>query len=217
MKLIRVERNAFAASFTSSAEGTSVRTTVPSRPGVQGDDALGVGGVEAADDDPVGPHEVRDGGALREELRVRDVADVREAARVEARAHVLAGADGNRALHHDDRAARHVRRQLVDDREHGGEVGVARVRRRRADGDVEELGAVDGLADVERERDPVAVAREHLVEAGLVDRHLAGPQALDPLRNDVPQDDLVPELGEAGPGDETDVAGAEDADAGHGG
>ena len=53
MKLMRVERKAFAASFTSSAECTSVRTITPSMPPVQLDDAVGVVGVECADDDPV--------------------------------------------------------------------------------------------------------------------------------------------------------------------
>ena len=57
MKLIRVERNAFAASFTSSADGTSVRTTRV-RCRVELDDAVGVARLERADDDPVGLHEV---------------------------------------------------------------------------------------------------------------------------------------------------------------
>ena len=77
-------------------------------------------------DDPVGLHEVGDRAALREELRVRDVADVREAARVERGAHVLARADRHRALHHDDRLpVEH--RELVDDGPDG-----ARGRRRRS-------------------------------------------------------------------------------------
>ena len=82
--------------------------------------------------------------------------------------------------------------------------------RRRADADEDELGAVDRLADVERERAAARVPRDQLVEAGLVDRHLAAPQRVDPLGDDVADDHRVAELGEAGAGDEADVAGAED-------
>ena len=65
--------------------------------------------------------------------------------------------------------------------------------------------------DVEREREPLAVALEQLRDVALVERHLAAPERLDLLGHDVADDDLVPELGEAGPGDEADPAGAEDA------
>jgi hypothetical protein len=39
--------------------------------------------------------------------------------------------------------------------------------------------------------------------------------ALDPLRDDVPDDDRVAELGEAGPADEAGVPGAEERDSCH--
>ncbi len=61
-------------------------------------------------------------------------------------------------------------------------------------------------------RQPLAVAREELVEPRLVDRDLAGAQRVDLRRDDVADDDVVAELGEARAGDETDVAGAEDGD-----
>ena len=51
-----------------------------------------------------------------------------------------------------------------------------------------------------------------LGEAGLVDRDLAAVQALDLVRVDVDAPDLAAELGEAGGGDEADVAGPDDAD-----
>ena len=60
-----------------------------------------------------------------------------------------------------------------------------------------------------------AFRSQQLVEAGLVDRHLAGAQPLDPVGDDVADDDVVPELGEARAGDEADVARAEDSDPGH--
>ena len=53
---------------------------------------------------------------------------------------------------------------------------------------------------------------DQLLEAGLVDRDLAALEALDLVGVDVDAPDLVAELGEAGRGDEADVAGADDAD-----
>ena len=184
-------------------------------PAVQLDDAIGVVGIERADDDTVRAREIGDGAALGEELRVRDVADVGQAPCVEARPHVRARADGHGALHHHDRPSGHVFRQLVDHRPDGGEVGVARLGRRRPDRHVQELRAVDRLPHVEREADPVAIALEHFVEPGLVDGHLARPEALDPIREDVADHHLVPEVGEARTGDEADIAGAEHADSCH--
>ncbi len=49
----------------------------------------------------------------------------------------------------------------------------------------------------------------------LVERHLAELERLDLLRDDVADDNVVAELGEARPGDEADPAGAEDAYPGH--
>ena len=48
-----------------------------------------------------------------------------------------------------------------------------------------------------------------------MDRHPPGAQRVDPLGHDVADDDVVAELGEAGPGDEAHVAGSEDGDAAH--
>ena len=85
------------------------------------------------------------------------------------------------------------------------------------DGDVEEVGVLDGLA----RRRACSVSRsalllQQLLEPGLVDRDLAGAELLDPLGDDVADDDVVAELGEARTGDEADVAGAEDSDSAHG-
>ena len=187
----------------------------PVDPAVQLLDGVAVRVVEGADHDPVGLLEVADGGALGGELRVRDVADLLEAALVEPVAHLGARADRHGALHHHHGAPLEAA-ELVDDGPDGGEVGIARVGRRRADGDVEELGAVDGLGDVERVGQPLGVPAQQLLEPWLVDRHLARAQLLDPLGDDVADDDVVPELGEARAGDETDVAGAEDSHSAHG-
>ena len=117
---------------------------------VQRRDGVAVLVAERADDDPVGMEEVLDRRSLGRELGVRGVADLAQPPLVEAVAHLEARADRDRALHHDD-AAPVDRRQLVDHRPDRREVGVARVGRRRADRDVDEVGAVDRLADVARE------------------------------------------------------------------
>ena len=55
------------------------------------------------------------------------------------------------------------------------------------------------------------VAPDQLLEARLVDRHLAAPQRRDLAGVDVDADDVVAALGEAGAGHQTDVPGADDA------
>jgi hypothetical protein len=175
-------------------------------------DGVGVGGVEGSDHDPVGLHEVLERRPLGGELRIRDVADVAEPTLVEAVSDLLAGADRHRALHRDDDLVVDLG-QLVDHRPHGRQVGVAGDGRRRADRDVHELRTVDPLCDVGREGQPVTIPLEELVEPRLVDRHLAAPERLDLLHDDVANGNRVSQLGEACPGHETDVAGAEDGDA----
>src|SRR5205085_8657113 len=83
---------------------------------------------------------------------------------------------------------------------------------RRVDADEDELRRGGRFGCVERERQPVRVPLQQLAQARLEERRLARPQLLDPLRDDVANRHLVPELGEAGPGDEADPAGAEDRD-----
>ena len=102
---------------------------------------------EGADHDPVGLHEVTDGRPLGRELGVGGVADVMHPACVEPVTHLLAGADGHGALHHDDDSPVE-RRELVYHGPDGGEIGVAGVRGGRPDCDVHEVGPVDRLCDV---------------------------------------------------------------------
>ena len=111
MNEIFVARKALEASLIISAEATSVRTIGAAERLVERGDAVGeaLGLLGRADDDPVGVHEVVDRGALLEELRVRDVAEV-----VAAAADRAAGADRHGALH-DDRVLARVA-ELLDDR-----------------------------------------------------------------------------------------------------
>src|SRR5262249_29650735 len=111
-----------------------------------------------------------------------------------------------RALHDEDGAPFDAR-QLVEDRPHRREVGIPGVGRRRADAEEEEVALASGLRGVEREAQPLAVALEQLVQAGLVERRTACRQVAD--------HDGVAERGEARPGHEAGVAGAEDPDSRH--
>ena len=105
--------------------------------------------------------------------------------------------------------------ELVDDRPHARQVGVAGVGRRRVDAHEEEL-AVRELRHVERVRQPARVALEQLGHVLLVERDLTFPEGFDLLGDDVANDDVVAELGEARTRDEADPTGAEDANLAHG-
>ncbi len=56
------------------------------------------------------------------------------------------------------------------------------------------------------------VARDHGVEAGLVDRDAAGVEQVDLAAVDVEAQDVVADLGETGAGDQTDVARSDHRD-----
>ena len=91
--------------------------------------------------DAVGREEVLDGGALAQELGVGDVARCREAAAASRSARdVLAGAHRHGALH-DEHTIAAALGDLVDDAAHARQVGVARRRGRRVDGDEEHAAA----------------------------------------------------------------------------
>ena len=62
------------------------------------------------------------------------------------------------------------------------------------------------------EGDPLGVAAQQLLQARLVDRHLAPGERLDLLGDDVAGDHRVAQLGEAGRGDQADPADSDHAD-----
>ncbi len=177
-------------------------------------DAVTVVGIERADHDPVGVHEVPNRSSLREELGVGDVADMLEAAGVEGDADRLARPDGNRALHHQH-GTPGERRQVVEHAPDGGEIGVAGIRGGRPNADVEELGAFGGLGGVGRKVQPLSIGLDELGKARLVDRNVAIPKRLDLLGQHIANDDVVSQLREAGARDETDPTGPEDPDLAH--
>ena len=217
MNEMRVINAAFAASLIISAEATSQRTTGASMPAWSAATASPSSSRKAPTTIAVRVHEVGDRRALGGELRVRGVADVLEPALVEAVAHPLPGADRDGALHHDDAApvdraaARRSPSTPPRGRRRRSRSAACRRRRRRT-----RLRRSPRRRPCVK-REPVRVARDQLVEPGLVDRYLAALESGDARGEDVTDDDGVAELGEAGARDEADVAGAEDGDACRGG
>ena len=100
----------------------------------------------------------------------------------------------------------------VDDGVHRGEVRVAGVGRRRADRHEQQAGVLERLGEVGGEVQAPGVLGQELLQARLVDRHLAAPQTLDLGGVDVHAPDFAAELGETGGGDKSDVAGADHPD-----
>ena len=179
--------------------------------------AVGVGHRVGADHDPVGRHEVRDGGTLAQELGVREVGHPLQAGGVQLGPHLAPRADRHGRLHHQGRAVG-AGRDRADDRLHPREVGVAGGHRRRVDADEREPHLPEQLLEVEREREPVAIAAQQLLEPRLVQGHLAAAEPRDLVGVDVAAEHSVAEVGEAGGRDEPDVAHSDHADrlAGHG-
>jgi hypothetical protein len=88
-------------------------------------------------------------------------------------------------------------------------VGRAVLVRRRADGDELHRAVADGGVDVGREVQPVSrdVAPDHLGQSRLVDRDAAVVEHVDLGAVDVEAQHVVADLGEAGAGHQSHVAG----------
>ena len=85
---------------------------------------------------------------------------------------------------------------------------------RRADGDEHRLGVVHRGGEVAGEREPAGrdVLRDQLFEAGLVDRHASFAQGGELLGVGLHHRDVGAEFGEAGAGDQADIAAADHRD-----
>ena len=100
----------------------------------------------------------------------------------------------------------------VHDRVYGGEVRVAGVGGRGADRHEQQAGVGERPAELGVEVQALAVSRQQLLQPGLVDRRLTGAQAADLLGVDVHAPHLAAQLGEAGSGHQSHIAGADHAD-----
>jgi len=112
---------------------------------------------EGADHHAIRMREVVHGRSFREELRVRDVADVGQPACVECAPDLFACANRDGALHDEDHPMVDLR-DLVEHRVDRGEVSVARVRGGRSDADEHDAGGAKDVADVEGEAQAVPVS-----------------------------------------------------------
>ena len=103
-------------------------------------------------------------------------------------------------------------RHRLDDGVDGGQVRVARVGGRRADGDEQQPRVLQRVRQIGGEVQPVAMLLDELGQPRLPDRHHALLEALDLGRVDVDAVDVVAEFGEPRRGDQADVSRADHAD-----
>ena len=161
----------------------------------------------------VGLHEVLDRRALTQELRVRRHVEFPRRTRLaDDPGNLPTRADRHRRLGHHHRVAPDRRRDLRRRRVHVAQVGMpVAPTRRRADRDEHRIGIADRLRQVrpEPETARLHIVRHKLVQPGLVDRHDALQQPIDLPRILVDAENIVPEVSEAGPGHQTDVAGTD--------
>ena len=160
-----------------------------------------------ADHDAVGLHEVLDRGALAQELGAGDVGDARARSRwivrpvptgtvlFITRARPSPSPISSTAGHHGARGRR---------RRSGSAASATQTKISRA------ASSSSSISVVKVSRSEFLL--DQLGQAGLVDRHLAAPQRLDLLGDDLAGHHAVAQLGEAGGGDQADPADADDAD-----
>jgi hypothetical protein len=187
-------------------------------PLVQPGDGLGRGQLGRADDDAVRREEVLERRALAQELGVGDDPDrPRAAVPVEPLLDAVAGTGWHGALDRDDRALAQQRRQRLGGAPQEAQVGLTGRPLGRRHGQEHHIRRRHGRFVVGRELEPLgrAVPGDQLGQTGLVDRHLAALEPRDPVGEDVEPDDQVAQLGQAGGGDEPDVAEPHDGDASH--
>ncbi len=161
--------------------------------------------------------EVADRRALAQEFRIGNDRDIGVRPRLANDAlDLVAGADRDgRFGHHDGEAVERggdLLRRGVD----VGQVGVAvAAARRRADRDEDGVGLGHRpFRSVAKLKPPgLHVGGDQVVEARLVDRHLAALKRRDLGGVLVDADDVMAEIGKAGPRNEADVAGADHCDA----
>jgi len=102
--------------------------------------------------------------------------------------------------------------ELGDHRSHSRQIGVPRIGRRGIDAAEQQPRPGEDVGDLGGERQPLAISPQELIDPGLVDRRLAVAKGVDFRLDDVDRHDLVPEVGEAGRGDEPDPPDADHAD-----
>jgi hypothetical protein len=166
------------------------------------------------DHDAIRLHEIFDGRALLQELRIADDAERLRGFRGDRRLHLSRRPDRHGALvdHHGvlvHRAA-DVARHLEDVLKVGGTVFALR----RPDGDEDDLGGLNCRGKLGGKRQPLflLVPLDDLLEAGLVDGHLTGLELRDFGLVLIDTSDAVSVLRKAGAQHQPDVPGSDDGD-----
>ncbi len=128
-----------------------------------------------------------------------------------ARRDPLVGVDGDGALFDDDLVAGEGAGDLAGDGFDVGEIGVAGLALRGADGDEDGVALAGGLGEIGHEADfGVAIALQEFGEVVLVDEGVAGLKRGDFALVIVDADDVVTHLSEADGGDEADISRSDD-------
>src|SRR5262245_9705140 len=168
------------------------------------------------DHDSIRPESVLDRGAFAEEFRIRHHIEGHRLVlmTLDDLTDELPGAHRHRGLVDDDRVPLHRPADLLCDGFDGAEIGLAIDLWWSADRDEDDHGFPDGAGQVGGERQTAVthVARDHFLEARLVDGKSTGAQRIDLVDQVVHADDLVTEVGEDGTGHKSNVTGADDAD-----
>ena len=164
MKLILVASMALAAYLVISADSGLIDEEGPLRAqegGIEFAEHLADLWLANADDDAIGLHEVVDGRAFLQELGITRDIDVTTTLRREPLGDLRVRADWNGTLHDDDAVARlpGLKRTEhlgdgIGDSENRTEIGIARFRLRRADGDEDQPGGANGRGEVAAEGEP---------------------------------------------------------------
>ncbi len=219
MKLILSARKALAAYLASSAElapDEHDRRVAQGERLVEPRHQFARALVVEADEHAVGMHEVLDGRALAQELRVRAHGEIGiRTQRAQPALDLAARSHRHRRLGDDDGEAVEMRRHLLDRGVDVGEIRVAvAAAHGRADGEQNDVGRCAQPPQIVGEEQTLGlhVALDEVVEPRLVDRRAASLEIGKPLRVLVDAGDRPAELGKAGRGDEPDIAGADHAD-----
>mgnify|MGYP006277316663 CR=1 FL=1 len=200
MNEIFVARNAFALTFTSSAVAKSVPMVVTSveQRRVHASHHLLVLGVPDPNHESVWAQRVLDREAFAQELWVPRGA--RTAGFGDATFHLIGSADWDRGLANHQRVCAHVRCERIDRAEHLRHVrGIRALLLWRSHADEVHVTPAARLREIGGEPQPTGrdVAIEHLIQAGLVERHPSRIQDRHLLGIDVNPDNLEPEFGHA--------------------
>ena len=167
-----------------------------------------------SDDDPIRLHQILDSEAFAEEFGIADHIEIDAcfAVTLDGFSHFGAGPDGDGALVHDHLVTGHRPRDFTghffdETQVHGP---VSQRRRWNRDEDDVRLFHAPGSAGGEAQPSGGDVLFHQFLEARLVDRDASPFQEFNLGRVIIHANHVVPDLGEAGAGDEPDIAGSDD-------